>query len=116
MSRTDGIFSRLLLMILRDILMVAKPTCIELERKIKDLEKEALEYMRREREFNAERKLLDYSHLKRTLSLMKINEELNREFKNLNRADKEELGHVSDKLGERIKELPASLLNCRLPV
>ena len=40
MSRTDGIFSRLLLMISRDILMVAKPTCIELERKIKDLEKE----------------------------------------------------------------------------
>jgi hypothetical protein len=33
--------------------------------------------------------------MKRTISLMKINEELNREFKNLKRADKEELGHVS---------------------
>jgi len=105
MSRTDGIFSRLLLMILRDILMVAKPTCIELERKIKDLEKEALEYMRREREFNAERKLLDYSHLKRTLSLMKINEELNREIKDIKKADKKELEQISHKLSGRIKEL-----------
>jgi hypothetical protein len=43
--------------------------------------------------------------MKRTISLMKINAELNREIKNLKRADKEELGDVSDKLRERIKEL-----------
>ena len=87
-----------------------------MKRKTRQLENEVLEYVRKEKEFNREQKLVEYGHMKRTISLMKINEELNREFKNLNRADKEELGHVSDKLGERIKELPASLLNCRLPV
>ena len=98
MSKTDVNFLRLLLMTSRDILMVAKPTYNELERKIKKLEKEALDYMRREREFNAERKLLDYSHLKRTLSLMKINEELNREIKDIKKADKKELEQISHKL------------------
>ena len=38
MSQTDGIFLRLLLMTLRDIVMAAKPTYSELERKIKNLE------------------------------------------------------------------------------
>ncbi len=105
MSTADGIFLRLLLMTSRDILMVAKPTCIELERKIKKLEKEALEYMHRERAFNAERKRFEYSHLKRSLSLMKINEELNREIKDIKKADKKELEQISHKLKGRIKEL-----------
>jgi hypothetical protein len=85
--------------------MTEKPTYSELERKIKKLEKEALEYLRREREFNAERKLFDYSHLKRTISLMKINEELNREIKEIKSADKKELEQISHKLRGRIKEL-----------
>jgi hypothetical protein len=88
-----------------DILMTEKPTYKELERKNKLLEKEALEYMRKEKEFNEERKFVEYGHMKRTISLMKINEELNREIKNLKRADKEELGYVSNRLRERIKEL-----------
>ena len=85
--------------------MTEKPTYKKLERKNKQLEKEALEYMRKEREFNKQRKLFEYGHMKRTISLMKINEELNREIKNLKRADKEELGYVSNRLRERIKEL-----------
>ncbi len=105
MSKRDGIFLRLLLMTSRDILMIAKPTYNELERKIKELEKEAIEYMRREREFTAERKLTDYSHLKRTISLMKINEELNREIRNIKKAGQNELEQISQKLKERIKEL-----------
>ena len=56
--------------------MTEKPTYKELERKNKQLEKEALEYMRKEREFSKERKLVEYGHMKRTISLMKINEEL----------------------------------------
>ncbi len=36
---------------------------------------------------------------------MKINDELNREMKNLKRADKKELGDVSNQLGERLREL-----------
>ena len=87
------------------VLMTEKPTYNELERKINKLEKEALEYMRKEKEFNEERRLADYGHMKRTISLMKINEELNREIKEIKRADKEELVQISDKLRGRIKEL-----------
>ena len=87
------------------ILMTEKPTYEELERKIKKLEKEAREYVRKEREFSAERKLVDYGHMKRTISLMKINEELNREIKEIKSDDKEELEQISDKLKGRIKEL-----------
>jgi hypothetical protein len=43
--------------------------------------------VRKEKEFNKEQKLVEYGHMKRTVSLMKINEELNREMKNLKRAD-----------------------------
>ena len=85
--------------------MVEKPTYKELERKITQLEREILEYVRKEKEFTKEQKLVEYGHVKRTISLMKINEELNKEIKGLKRADKEELGHVSNKLKERIKEL-----------
>ena len=105
MRKRDAIFLRPLLMTSRDILMNAKLSYNELERKIKKLEKEALEYMRREREFTAERKLFDYSHLKRTISLMKINAELNREIKEIKSAGKEKLEQISQKLKGRIKEL-----------
>jgi hypothetical protein len=56
--------------------MTGKLSYDELERSIKQLEKEVLEYVRKEKKFNEERKLLEYSHIKRTISLMKINEEL----------------------------------------
>ena len=85
--------------------MTEKPAYRELEQRIKHLEKEVLEYVRKEKEFNEERQLLEYSHIRRTISLMKINEELNREIKKLNRSDTEELGLVSHRLEERIKEL-----------
>jgi len=61
--------------------------------------------VRKEKEFNKEQKLVEYSHVKRTVSLMKINDELNREMKNLKRAYKKELGDVSNQLGERLREL-----------
>jgi len=85
--------------------MTEKPTYKELERRIKQLEREVLEYVCKEKEFSEERKLLEYSHIRRTISLMKINEELKREIKDLKRSDTEELGLVSHRLRERIKEL-----------
>ena len=85
--------------------MTEKPTYKELERIIKQLEREVLEYMRKEKEFNEERKLLEYSHIRRTISLMNINEALKSEIKELKRSDTEELGLVSHRLRERIKEL-----------
>jgi len=87
------------------ILMTEKPTYNELERKIKKLEKEAREYVRKEKELNAKRKLVDYVHMKRTISLIKINEELSREIKEIKRGDKEELEQISRKLRGRINEL-----------
>jgi len=94
-----------LLLTTGDIIMAEKPTYKELERHTKQLEREVLEYVRKEKELNKEQKLVEYGHMKRTISLMKINEELNREIKDLKRTDKEELGLVSNKLRERIKEL-----------
>lgn len=85
--------------------MAEKPTYEELERKIRTLEKEALEYMRREKEYNTERKSGEYGHIKRTVSLMKINEELNREVQEIKNAGKEELEQISHNLKGRIKEL-----------
>jgi hypothetical protein len=85
--------------------MARKPTYTELERKIKQLENEVLEYVRKQKELNKERKVTEYSHIRRTLSLMHINEELNREIKELKRSDTEDLGLVSHRLRERIKEL-----------
>jgi hypothetical protein len=56
-------------------------------------------------EFNEERRRADYGHIKRTISLMRINESLNQEIKEIKKADKEELGQIFDKLKGRIKEL-----------
>ena len=88
-----------------DILMSGKPSYEELEESIRQLERQVLEYMRKEKEFNRERKSVEYSHMKRTISLMKINGELNKEINELKNADKKELGYVSNRLKERIKEL-----------
>jgi len=85
--------------------MAGKPTYNELEREIKQLEKEVLEYVRKTKELNQERKVSEYSHLRRTISLMQINEELKKEIKELKRSDAEELDLVSLRLRERIKEL-----------
>ena len=64
--------------------MTAKPTWAELERRIAELETEVLEYVQKEKAFNRERKLREYSHTKRTISLMQINAELNRRLKSSN--------------------------------
>ena len=85
--------------------MAGKPTYNELERKIKQLEKEFLEYIRNAKELNKEWKVTECSHIRRTISLMHINEELNREIKELKRSDTEELEMTAHKLRERIKEL-----------
>ena len=83
--------------------MAGKPTYNELEQKNMQLEKEVLEYIRKAKELNKKRKVTERSHIRRTMSLMHINEELNREMKELKRSDTEEPGLVSHRLGERIK-------------
>ena len=85
--------------------MSGKPTYNELERKNKQLEKEVLEYIGKVKELNKKRKVTERSHIRRTISLMHIIEELDSEIKELKRSDAEELGLVSHRLQERIKEL-----------
>jgi hypothetical protein len=85
--------------------MAGKPTYNELERKNKQLEKEVLEYIRKVKDLNKKRKATERSHIRRTISLMHIIEELDKETKELKRSDAEELGLVSHRLQERIKEL-----------
>ena len=84
--------------------MTEKPAYKAQEQRIKQLEIEVLEYMRKEQALNRQLKLLECSHLRRTLSLMKINEELKREIKKHARAD-EQLEQVTRRLRERAKEL-----------
>ena len=85
--------------------MAGRPTYGQLEHKIKKLEEEAREYMHKERKFSQERKLTDYSHMRRTISLLKINDELNREIKEIKSVDNERLKQISHRLKGRIKEL-----------
>jgi len=85
--------------------MAGKSTYIELERKNRQLEKEVLEYIRKAKELSKKRKVADRSHIRRAKSLININEELNREIKELRRSDAQELGRVHHRLSQRIKEL-----------
>ena len=85
--------------------MAEKPTYKELEKRIKQLEREVLEYVRKEKEFDKDRKFLEYQHIRQNISLMKINEELKREIRKRKRADEEELDQISYRLRGRIREL-----------
>jgi len=85
--------------------MAGKPTYNELAQKNTQLEKEVMEYIRKAKELNKKRKATERSHIRRTMSLMHIIEEQDREIKELKRSDAEELGLVSHRLQERIKEL-----------
>jgi hypothetical protein len=85
--------------------MVNKSTYEELEHKTEKLEMEVLNHVHKEIEFSKKQKFIDNSHLRRAISLLKINEELNSEILDLKRAGKEELEVASNKVRERIKEL-----------
>jgi len=85
--------------------MAGKPTYNELERKNRQLEKEVLEYIRKAKELNKKRKVTERSHIRRTLGLMHIIKEQDREIRELKQSDAKELALVSHRLQERIKEL-----------
>jgi len=85
--------------------MTEKPTYQELERSIKQLEMEVFECVRKKKEYIEERELLRCSQLRRTISLIKINEELEKEIKRLAYADAKDPEQVSHRLVGRIKEL-----------
>lgn len=85
--------------------MAEEPTRKAMESQIKQLEREVMEYVRKEKDFAKQQKLVEYGHMKRTISLIKIIAELNREIKALKRAAKAEMRLVAGNLQERIKEL-----------
>jgi hypothetical protein len=87
------------------MVMAEEQTHKAMESKIEQLEREVLAYLRKEKDFNKKQQLVEYLHMKRTISLMKIIAELNREIKALKRAAKAELRLVSGNLQERLKEL-----------
>jgi hypothetical protein len=64
--------------------MIDKQTYSDLERKTRQLEEEVVEYDRK----NKELKLAEFRHTKRTINLIKINEELNKEIDEFKKADK----------------------------
>lgn len=88
-----------------DTLMNETPTYNELNRIIKELEKEALTHLKKERDHNEEMKLIEYKMMKRSLSLLSINNELIKEIKEIRSADKKEFELISHKLERKIKEL-----------
>ena len=85
--------------------MSKKPNYRELERKIKHIEREFLEYVRKEEKLSGKRRSIEYNHTRRTISLMKINEELEKEIKKRIRDDADELTLLSHRLKKRTKEL-----------
>lgn len=85
--------------------MAEKLSYDQLQTRTALLEREVLEYVRKEKAFNQERHLVEFSHFKRTLNLIKINEALNAEIAKLKGRAKDNLAQISDDLKERIKEL-----------
>jgi len=85
--------------------MTEEPTYWKLEQKIKHIEREFLKYVRKEEKYSRKRRSIEYRHMRRTISLMKINEELEKEIKEYVRDDGEVLTLVSQKLRERANEL-----------
>jgi hypothetical protein len=85
--------------------MVKKPSYEDLEQRINQLQSEILNHVRKEVEFEKKQKLIEYSHIRRTISLMKINEELNIEINRIKSAVDQQLNIASDKLKESINKL-----------
>jgi hypothetical protein len=79
--------------------------CVELESRIRLLEKEAVEYVRKEEEFCNTLKWIEYSHMKRSINLMRINEELLKEIKELRSANQNMLSSISEKHKGKIDAL-----------
>jgi hypothetical protein len=88
-----------------DTSMKERPTVTELEIKIKKLEREALILLRNDKDHSEKMRLSESKLVRRTLSLLSINNELIKEMKEIKSADQTELGLISHKLECKIKEL-----------
>jgi uncharacterized protein YnzC (UPF0291/DUF896 family) len=76
-----------------------------MKNRIEKLESDIREYARKEKASQLQKEQAENGHLRRTISLMKIIEELQDEITSLKIVQHGKLAHVSRNLGERIKEL-----------
>lgn len=76
-----------------------------MQNRIDKLENDIREYVRKEKASQLQKEQAENGHLRRTISLMKIIEELQDEITSLKIVQRVKLAHVSRHLGERIKEL-----------
>jgi len=85
--------------------MEDKTTYKKLTNKIGILESEIVEHECKEKALEVHKERSENGHTRRTISLMKIIEELQEEIKSLRKADHDELENVSHNLSGRINEL-----------
>lgn len=85
--------------------MEDKTTYQKLTNKIGILESEIVEHEGKEKALQAQKERAENGHTRRTISLMKIIEQLQEEIKSLRKADHDELENVSHNLSGRINEL-----------
>jgi hypothetical protein len=106
-SKSAGAQKKFIILLFKagGIRMAEQTTYRSMENKIKRLESEIGDYVRKEKAFSHHQKLVEDGHMRRTISLMKIIEEMRIEIKALRHTDQDELRHVSHHLSERVKEL-----------
>jgi hypothetical protein len=85
--------------------MEDKTTFERMQDKIDNLEREIAKYMRKGSAQKVQKKQAGNGYARRTISLMKIIEELQQEIKSLRKTDQVELDHVARNLSGRINEL-----------
>lgn len=85
--------------------MSKERTIESMQSNINQLEKEVLKHIRKEDELNRKQKIVEYGHIKRTMSLINIIQELHNEFSELKHAKDRELKNSSINLAGCIREL-----------
>jgi len=85
--------------------MSKERTIESMQSNINQLEKEVSKHIRKEDELNRKQKFVEYGHIKRTMSLINIIQELHNEFSELEYVKDKEMKTISKYLADRIKEL-----------
>lgn len=80
-------------------------TIESMQSRIDQLEKEVIKHIHKEDELNRKQKFVEYSHIRRTLSLINIIQELHNELSELKYKKDNELRTISKYSSDRIREL-----------
>jgi hypothetical protein len=82
-----------------------KATFELMQDKIDRLEREIVKYVRKENALQVLKEQVGNGHTRRTISMMKIIEELQKEIKSLRKTDQDELDYIAHNLSGRVNEL-----------